>query len=89
MHPLSTALFLVGYGLALPIGARLGPVIRSGHRVAFLGHQLGVAIALLGWLLRGSAALVVAHIAWLALARLWLRMSGPDLRSGPDRPDRT
>ena len=74
---MSTALFLVGYGLAIPIGMRLGHVARTGNRLALAGHQVGVVIALVGWLLRGSVALTVAHVVWLVAARIWFSVSGP------------
>ena len=81
MHPVSTALFLLGYGLALPIGMRLAAVVAAQHRLALAGHQIGVAIALLGWLLRGSVMLAVAHGLWLVAARIWFTLGRP--ASGP------
>jgi hypothetical protein len=78
VHPVSTALFLVGYGLALPIGMRLGWVVRSQHRLALTGHQIGVGIAVVGWLLRGSIGLVIAHVAWLVAARIWFALGAAE-----------
>ena len=78
MHPVSTALFLLGYGLALPIGAKLPVIIRQQRRVALAGHQIGVIIALCGWVLRGSLAMAVFHFLWLIVARLWFRYGAPD-----------
>jgi hypothetical protein len=71
VHPISTALFLLGYGLALPIGARLQAVVAGRHRLAMWGHQLGILIAALGWALRGGLAMAALHLAWLALAGVW------------------
>jgi hypothetical protein len=87
MHPLSTALFLLGYGLALPIGMRLVGVVAGQNRLALAGHQLGVVIALVGWLLRGSVVLAVVHGLWLVAARVWFSLGRPD-RSGQRQPGR-
>lgn len=76
MHPLSTALFLVGYGLSLPIVFRLVSIISSQHRVAFAGHQVGMAIALLGWAVNGRIMMAVVHGLWLVGARLWFAAVG-------------
>ncbi|MGF1598290.1 MAG: hypothetical protein ACFCVK_15375 [Acidimicrobiales bacterium] len=71
VHPVSTALFLLGYGLALPIGLRMVPIVAQQHRLAFAGHQVGVVIVLVGWLLRGSVGIAVIHALWLVGARIW------------------
>jgi hypothetical protein len=71
VQPVSTPLFLLGYALALPIGMRLGQMVAQRNRLALVGHQFGVGLALLGWLLRGSTVLVVAHLVWLVGAKLW------------------
>ena len=76
MHPVSTALFLLGYGLALPIVFRLVHIIAVQNRLAFLGHQLGMVIALLGWIISGRVAMAVIHGLWLIGARLWFLMGG-------------
>lgn len=83
MHPVTTALFLLGYGLALPVGARLSVVVREQNRLALAGHQIGVIVALLGWGLRSSWAMVVLHGLWLVGARIWFRLSAA---RGLDRP---
>ncbi len=75
MHPISTALFLVGYGLALPIATRLPTVVANQSRLAIWGHQVGLLIAALGWVLRGGILLAVIHIAWMALASVWFGFS--------------
>ncbi len=71
MHPISTALFLVGYGLALPIAVKLSSVVAEQNRLAIWGHQLGLLIVTIGWVLRGAIAVAVIHLAWMALASLW------------------
>lgn len=71
VHPLSTALLLIGYGLSLPIGAKLPAVVRHQHRIALIGHQLGVLIVAAGWLLAGRTIIALTHALWFALVRLW------------------
>lgn len=75
MHPLSTILFIAGYGLALPLAARLSAVIAGRQRLAFAGHQVGVLIALLGWLVRGSIVMALLHVVWVVAAKLWYTSS--------------
>ncbi len=71
MHPVSTALFILGYALALPIAFRMSAVVARQHRTALAGHQIGVVIALLGWLLTGRIWMVIVHAVWLLISRLW------------------
>lgn len=73
---MSTALFLLGYGLSLPIVFKLVAIIANQHRVAFAGHQIGMALALLGWLINGRVAMAVIHGLWLIGARIWFGMAG-------------
>jgi hypothetical protein len=81
VHPVSTALFLLGYGLALPIGMKMGRVVAEQQRTALAGHQIGVVIALVGWLLKGSVAFAVVHVIWLVAVRLWFQVGGNTQRS--------
>lgn len=74
VHPLSTIIFLLGYGLALPIGAKFGAVRASQNRLALIGHQAGVGLAALGWALRASAAMFLVHVLWLLAARIWFSL---------------
>lgn len=76
MHPLSTALFLLGYALALPIATRMGAIVARQQRLALWGHQAGILTATLGWLLRGSVLVAVGHIIWLIIAQIWFGTSG-------------
>jgi hypothetical protein len=71
VHPLSTALLLIGYGLSLPIGTKLSTVVRNQHRVALIGYQLGLLIAAGGWLLAGRTVVALAHALWFVLVRVW------------------
>lgn len=85
MHPLSTALFLLGYALALPIASRLPSVVARGQRLAMWGHQLGILAAALGWLLRGQVLVATAHGIWLAAAYAWFELRGPTRRAAAGR----
>ncbi|MFV0258601.1 MAG: hypothetical protein ACK5PP_09170 [Acidimicrobiales bacterium] len=73
MHPLTTALFILGYALALPIGMRLGDLAERGQRAALAGHQFGVIVAGLGWALSGRFLMAVLHGAWAVAAATWFR----------------
>ena len=46
-------------------------VVARQHRLAMTGHQIGVAIATIGWLTRGAVVIAVIHIAWMIGVRLW------------------
>lgn len=81
MHPVSTALFVLGYALALPIASKLPALIAAGHRLAFWGHQLGIVIASLGWVARGQIPVVVGHVAWLVIVHIWFRLGSRRSRS--------
>ncbi len=84
MHPVSTALFLVGYGLALPIALRMSAVVAQQHRLAIWGHQLGLLTATLGWVLRGGIVVAIIHLAWMALVATWFGFQ-PLVVRGRDR----
>ncbi|MEM7273245.1 MAG: hypothetical protein AAF547_09220 [Actinomycetota bacterium] len=77
MHPVSTAFFLLGYGLSLPIATRLAAVVAGQHRLAMWGHQLGMVLAAVGWLLRGQVLVGVGHILWMTGAGIWFRLRQP------------
>ena len=76
MHPLSTVLFILGYGLGLPIAFRMVAVVQGQHRLALAGHQVGMTVAALGWLVRGSVAVAIGHLAWMIGVRLWFAAKG-------------
>ena len=82
MHPVSTALFILGYALSLPIGSRMAAIVTQQHRLGFVGHQLGVGIALLGWLIRGNVVITLIHVMWLIGVRLWFHHGRPDESAG-------
>lgn len=81
MHPLSTVLFLLGYSLAIPIGMRMVSIVATQQRLAVTGHQFGVVLALVGWLLRGSLVIALIHVAWLIGVRLWFQYGGVGVSS--------
>ena len=87
MNPVSTALFLVGYGLAVPIATRLPTVVAERNRMAMWGHQVGVLVAALGWLLKGGVMVAVLHLAWIGLANVWFGF-GTTARSRVGNRDR-
>ena len=66
--------FLLGYGLALPIGAKFATIKASQNRIAMIGHQVGVFLAAVGWGARGSVAMVAVHMLWIVAARIWFGM---------------
>ena len=74
---MTTALFLLGYGLAIPIAMRMTSIVAQQHRVALAGHQIGVGLAFLAWLLRGSLVIAVIHLFWLVGVRFWFQWSRP------------
>lgn len=84
MHPLSTALFLLGYALAIPVAMRMPTVVARQNRLGLFGHQAGMMVAGLGWLLRGQILVTVAHGIWLAIAYGWFQINSTP-RSRPSR----
>ena len=42
---------------------------------------MGLFIASVGWLLRGTVLVVVAHVIWLVIAHLWFSLGGPKSKS--------
>jgi len=79
--PVSVPLLLLGYALALPIGMKLGKVVAQQHRLALLGHQVGILLAVAGWVVRGSPVLAAVHVLWLIGARVWFDLAGRRQRS--------
>jgi hypothetical protein len=71
VHPVSTLLFLAGYGLAIPIALQLGRIVAQQHRMALVGHQVGIGIAAVAWLLRGRVVLALLHMVWAIGVRVW------------------
>ncbi len=74
MHPVSTLFFLLGYGLALPIGAKFATIKAAQNRIALIGHQAGVGLAAVGWATRGSVAMILVHLLWLIAASIWFNL---------------
>lgn len=74
MHPVSTILFLFGYALTLPALTRLVAVMNERQRLPFAGHQLGMGVALIGWLLRGRWLIAGLHLTWMIGARVWFAL---------------
>lgn len=76
VHPVSTLLFLVGYGLVLPIAIRRAQIPEKYLPPAFAGHQLGLFIAACGWLVSGRLWVAAAHVGWAVVARIWFQNRG-------------
>lgn len=85
MHPVSTALFLLGYALAVPIGTKIGSVVARQHRLALWGHHTGILIAAVGWLMRGQVLVAAAHGLWLGGVSVWYELSGSRRRATTGR----
>lgn len=81
MAPVSVPLLLLGYALALPIGMKLGRVMAQQHRLALLGHQVGILLAGAGWAVRGRPFMVGFHLLWLVGVRVWFDLVGRRQRS--------
>ena len=75
MHPLSTALLLLGYALAAPLAGRLPSIVRGQHRIAFAGHQAGMMLGLIGWLTRGGYTAAGIHAAWMIAVKIWFELA--------------
>ncbi len=83
MHPLSTALILLGSALCLPIAVKFSGVVKTGNRLAFIGNQIGVLIAMAGWLVSGRIWVALIHAVWFAAAQAWFVVIGKnDVRAG-------
>jgi hypothetical protein len=80
VSPLSTALFVLGYGLSLPIIARLGEVRATGNRLAIAGHQFGISVCLLGWAIQGRIIMALLHLVWLVTVRVWFGTANTEPR---------
>ncbi len=89
VHPISTALFLLGYGLALPIAAKMPAIIAGQQRLAFWAHQFGLIIAIGGWLFRGQFLVIAGHVIWFVIVNLWYRFGGRRQRNPNTRPAST
>lgn len=77
MNPVALLLLVVGYGLALPIATRFPTVVRTGNRMALVGHQVGVAVAAVGWVVGGRTPLLWLHVLWLLVAAIWFNWRNP------------
>jgi hypothetical protein len=67
----STALFAVGYPVAIVVIARWVPVVREQRRAWFVAHQLAVAAIVAGWALRQRWPAASVNAAWFVVAAVW------------------
>ena len=82
MNPVALALFLAGYGFALPVLTRWNRLPAKYKAHALTGHQFGIMLAAVGWLVRGRALIAGVHIAWLIVARFTLGRQLRHTKSG-------
>ncbi len=73
MNPGAAVLLILGYGLLLPIGARIGQLSIQRLRLGVIGMQAGFIVAACGWLLRNSPVMAAIHLGGAVGARLYLR----------------
>ena len=71
MNPIGIALLLVGYGLVIPIATKMNQVVRTQNRLALTGHQFGILIVCLGWMVGGRSPLIWIHLLWAIVAVIW------------------
>lgn len=80
MNPIALLLIIVGYTLAVPIATKLPKVVRTGNKLALIGHQFGVAVAGLGWLVGRRPPLLWLHLLWLLVASIWFNWRNTSAR---------
>ncbi len=80
VNPIGIALLLVGYGLVVPIASKIRTVVTSQNRVALAGHQVGILIVCVGWLVGGRAPLIWIHLLWAVIAVIWFNWTATRLQ---------
>ncbi len=55
---------------------KIGTVVRKQNRLAMLGHQFGLLIAGLGWIVGGRPQLIWIHLLWAVAAIVWFNWVG-------------
>lgn len=68
---MTTALFVVGYPVAVVVIARWVPVVRERRVRWFVAHEAAVAAIVAGWVIRDRPSAVVVNGAWLVVAAAW------------------
>lgn len=51
-------------------------MVSSQNRLALWGHQLGMILVCVGWVLRGQALVAVGHLIWMIIAQTWFTLAG-------------
>lgn len=69
--PVDTALFAVGYPLAVGVITRFAPIVRRRRAGWLAAHHVAMTAIIAGWALRGEATGVAINTAWLAGSSLW------------------
>ncbi len=81
MNPIGIVLLLVGYVLVVPIATRMNRVVKSQNRLALTGHQFGILVVCLGWMVGGRAPLIWIHLLWAVVAAVWFNWSATRQRA--------
>ncbi|HVE94092.1 MAG TPA: hypothetical protein VNB24_04165 [Acidimicrobiales bacterium] len=71
MEPLSIALFVLGYPVAIAVILRWFRVVRERRMSWFAAHTLAVGAIVLGHAVNGRAQGVVTNGAWLVISVVW------------------
>jgi hypothetical protein len=75
VQPVPVLLCLLAYPPFLLTLARWTDIVRSGARMAALGHQVSGFVVVLAWFLAGRPMFALVHAAWLVVARIWFATS--------------
>lgn len=54
----------------------MSKVVRTQNGMALVGHQAGVVIAGIGWIVSGRWFMALLHVVWIAGARTWFWQAG-------------
>jgi hypothetical protein len=81
VNPIGIALLLVGYGLVVPIATKMNRVVRTQNRLALTGHQIGILVVCLGWMVGGRVPLIWIHLLWAIVAVIWFNWFASAQRS--------
>jgi len=76
MSPLTIALFVVGYPVAIVGIARWVPVVRERRLTWFIAEEAAVACIVAGWAIEGRTSAVVVNTTWGVVAAGWYVLGG-------------
>jgi hypothetical protein len=75
VNPIGIALLLVGYLLVVPVATKMRHVVENQNRLALSGHQFGILVVCLGWMVGGRVQLIWVHLLWAVVAVVWFNWS--------------